>query len=131
MFKKKFKKKEEPLWKSFSYAFEGLRSSLSTERNLLIHFSVMLLVILFGILLELSIPEWMICIILFGLVISAELMNTAIEATVDICSPEIHPKAKLAKDTAAASVLVLAIASSIVGALIFLPKVYSFFKTFF
>lgn len=131
MFKRKFKKKEEPLWKSFRYAMEGLGSSLSTERNLFIHFSVMLLVILFGILLELTVLEWMICVILFGLVISAELMNTAIEVTVDICSPEIQPKAKLAKDTAAAAVLVLAIASCIVGIIIFAPKIYTFFKTFF
>lgn len=131
MLKKKFKKQQEPLWKSFYYAFEGIKSALTTERNLLIHVSFVLVVILFGILLELSQIEWMICIILFGLVISMELMNTALEVVVDICSPEINQKAKLAKDTAAASVLVLAIISCIIGLFIFLPKVSSFLETFF
>lgn len=124
MFKKKFKKQEEPLWKSFKYAFEGLAASFRTERNLIIHFSVMVLIIVCGFLFKISIPEWIICIILFGLVIGAELMNTALEITIDICSPEIQPKAKLAKDTAASAVLVLAFASCIIGLLIFVPRVY-------
>lgn len=128
VFKKKFIKKEEPLWKSFQYALEGLKSGLSSERNLIIHFFIMTLVIIGGFLFQITITEWMICLILFGIVISAELMNTAIEATVDICSKEINPKAKLAKDTAAAAVLVLAFISCMIGLLIFVPKVYEFLE---
>lgn len=59
---------------------------------------------------------------LFGLVISLELVNTAIEITVDICSPNINNKAKKAKDTSAGAVLVSAIMSSIIGLIIFIPK---------
>lgn len=124
MLKKKFKKKEEPLWKSFKYAFDGLIASFHTERNLIIHSCIMILIIVCGFLFQISIPEWIVCVILFGLVIGAELMNTALEITVDICSPEIQPKAKLAKDTAASAVLVLAFASCIIGLLIFVPRIY-------
>ena len=64
-----------------------------------------------------------ICIILFGFVIALELVNTAIELTVDLAMPEIHPKAKAAKDIAAAAVLVSATCSVIIGLIIFLPKI--------
>ncbi len=124
MFRKKFKKKEEPLWKSFQYALDGLFSSFQTERNLIIHVCVMILIIACGFLFQISVPEWIICVILFGLVIGAELMNTALEITVDICSPEIQPKAKLAKNTAASAVLVLVFAACVIGLLIFVPRVY-------
>ena len=66
----------------------------------------------------------MICIILFGLVITAELINTAIETTVDIAMPRKDEKAKLAKDVAAGAVLVCAITASIIGLIIFLPKIF-------
>lgn len=128
MFKRKFKKKREPLFKSFQYALEGFQTCISSERNLMIHFTVMILVIFFGFFFSIKISEWMICILLFGVVISAELFNTAIETTVDICSPEIRPQAKLAKDTAAAAVLALAISSVVIGILIFLPYVLEFLK---
>lgn len=124
MKKEKYKKSDEPLWKSFQYAFEGLKGGLLSERNLGIHFFVMIVVIICGFLFQINLFEWMICMVLFGLVISAELMNTAVEVTVDICSPKIHPKAKLAKDTAAAAVLVLALVSCMVGSLIFIPKIF-------
>lgn len=122
LFKKKFKKDlKSPLWKSFYYAFYGIGSALKEERNLCIHFIVMLLVIVGGFYFRITRGEWMTCMLLFGLVISLELMNTAIEATIDLCHPEIHPKAKLAKDTAAGSVLVAAIVAIVVGILIFYP----------
>ena len=130
LFKKKFKKKEEPLWKSFQYALEGFQSALSSERNLMIHLLVMIFIIICGFLFEITVSEWMICIVLFGIVISAELMNTAIESTVDLCSPEINPKAKIAKDTAAAAVFVLAFFSCVIGLLIFVPKIYDFLMRF-
>lgn len=119
----KDKMKKKSLLKSFYYAGIGIYSAFLSERNMKIHVSIMLLVILAGFYFQISIPEWITCIILFGIVISAEIMNTAIETTVDIAMPEIHPKAKLAKDLSAGAVLVLAIISVIVGLLIFLPKV--------
>lgn len=116
-------KKNEGLLASFLHAFDGLRAGMRTERNLMIHVSAMLLVILFGFLLCISTTEWLVCIVLFGLVISAELINTAIESVVDLCTEEIRPLARLAKDAAAGAVLVAAIASAAAGAVIFLPKI--------
>ena len=118
------KKKKIKLTNSFKYAFEGIISSLKTEQNLKIHFLIMILVIIAGIILKISAFEWIVCIILFGLVISFELINTAIETTVDLAMPDKHPKAKLAKDISAGAVLILAITAIIVGLIIFIPKIF-------
>lgn len=108
---------------SFKYAFQGIFSAIKTERNLKIHISIMILVIISGIILKISKTEWIICIILFGLVIGGEMLNSAIETVVDIAMPDINPKAKFAKDVAAGAVLVFAISSAIIGLLIFIPKI--------
>ena len=113
---------------SFKYAFEGILSALKTERNLKIHIYIMIFVIIMGIILKISTIEWCICIILFGLVISLELLNTAIETVVDIAMPEINEKAKKAKDISASAVLVSAIASAVIGFIIFLPKLLNLIK---
>jgi len=107
---------------SFKYAFQGMFSALKTERNLKIHVTIMMLVIIAGIVLKISKIEWIICIILFGLVIGGEMLNSAIETVVDIAMPDINSKAKFAKDAAAGAVLVFAIASAIIGFMIFGPK---------
>ena len=83
---------------SFKYAFEGILTGLKKEQNMKIHFIIMILVIIAGIILKISKIEWIICIILFGIVISAEMFNTAIEQTVDIARPEKNEKEKIAKD---------------------------------
>ena len=113
---------------SFKYAIEGIKSSLKTERNLKIHFVFMILVIICGIIFKISLLEWLICISLFALVISAELFNTAIEITVDLAMPKINPKAKLAKDISAGAVLVTAFLSAIIGLIIFIPKLIALIK---
>ena len=119
----KYKKKIKSLVNSFGYAFQGIWSSFKSERNMKIHVFIMILVVLLGIFLHISVTEWMICIILFALVIGAELFNTAIEAVVDMISLEKSSQAKLAKDVSAGAVLVFAIASIIVGLIIFVPKI--------
>ena len=124
---KDFDKKRKRLIHSFKYAFEGVLRELKEEQNLKIHLLIMLIVILAGIFLKISMLEWIICIILFGFVISLELINTAIETTVDLAMPEIHEKAKIAKDVAAAAVLVAATSSAIIGSIIFLPKLFNLF----
>ena len=108
---------------SFKYAIEGIITGIKNETNMKIHITIMIFVIIFGIVLKISKIEWIICIILFGLVISSELMNTAIENTVDLITMEKNPKAKIAKDVAAGAVLVNAVTSAIIGLLIFLPKI--------
>lgn len=121
--KRKLKVKTKKLVNSFKYAGEGIISSLKTERNMKIHFFIMILVIIAGFVLNISTFEWIICIILFGLVIGSELFNTAIEETVDLAMPYRNDKAKLAKDISASAVLVIAISSAIIGTIIFLPKI--------
>lgn len=108
---------------SFKYAFTGIGSAFKTENNMKIHFSIMCVIIILGIILKIQIWEWIVCISWFALVIGSELLNTAIEITVDLAMPKINDKAKKAKDIAAGSVLVFAIGSVIIGILIFLPKI--------
>ena len=76
------------LLKSFKYAFEGIFTGIKEEQNMKVHIVIMILVIIFGIMLKISTIEWIICIVLFGLVISMELVNTAIENTVDLITEE-------------------------------------------
>ena len=85
-----------------------------------------ILVIVFGFFLRISYIEWLVCLVLIGLVIMAEFFNTAIEYVVDLASPKIHPLAKAAKDTASAGVLMMAIISAIIGSIIFIPKIIVF-----
>lgn len=118
--------KNKKLINSFKCAIQGIKQAVKTERNVKIHITIMILVIIAGIVLKINTQEWIICIILFGLVISLELVNSAIEVTVDIAMPEINEKAKVAKDVAAGAVLVSAIASAIIGLIIFIPKVIAF-----
>lgn len=119
--------KMKKLLKSFKYAFEGIFTGIKEEQNIKIHIAIMILVIIFGIMLKISKAEWIICVILFGLVISMELINTAIENTVDLITKEKNEQAKIAKDVAAGAVLVSAIASAIIGLIIFVPKILLIF----
>lgn len=107
---------------SFGYAFRGIREVFSTEVNMKIHIVVTCLVIICGVLLSISLIEWMFCLLCMGLVVGAEMMNTAIENVVDLASPEQHPLAGKAKDIAAGAVLICAIISVLIGLLIFVPK---------
>ena len=124
--KRKMKVETKKLINSFKYAGEGIISSFKTERNMKIHVLIMVLVIVFGLVLEISKLEWIICAILISIVISGELFNTAIETVVDMVMPEKNEKAKLAKDVSAGAVLVLAIGAAISGLVIFIPKIIEF-----
>lgn len=114
--------KNKKLINSFKYAFKGIISALLSERNMKIHVNIMALVIIFGFILNISVGEWFVCIICFAIVISAEMFNTAFEQMVDIAMPEKDPRAKFVKDVAAGGVLVMAIASLVIGLIIFVPK---------
>ena len=108
-------------FRSFRYAMEGLITAVQ-EQNFRFHLVSAVIVLMAGLLTGLSIVEWCIIILVIAIVIGTELINTAIERVVDLASPEIHPLAKQAKDVAAGAVLVFALASVIIGLLIFLPK---------
>lgn len=108
--------------KSFSYAIAGLKEAFQKEPNLRIHVLIALLVIVAAIFLEFSLTEWAILLITVFLVISLELVNTAIESLVNLVSPEIKEEAKIAKDISASVVLLGAFLSIIVGLILFVPK---------
>ena len=109
------------LFKSFNYAFQGMCTAF-LQQNMKVHVVCAIAVIIAGFVTGLSPLEWSILVFVIAGVISLEMFNTAIEAIVDLASPTIHPLAKVAKDVAAGSVLVFAIASVIIGGLIFFPK---------
>lgn len=120
--------KSNNLISSFKYAMQGILRAFRTERNLKIHASMMMIVVILGVIFKIAVWEWITCIILFALVIGAELLNTSIEEMVNLLSPEIRVHAKYAKDIAAGAVLIFAIASAIVGAIIFIPKILVYFN---
>lgn len=115
------KAKKNPLYESFGYAFEGIWTGIKKERNMKIHCLAVIIVTLIGTLLQIRPYEWCICLLLFAVVMSLELVNTAIEAVVDLVTEEKKPLAKIAKDTAAGAVLIAAIVSVIIGCIIFIP----------
>ncbi len=100
---------------AFRYAFAGLGAAWRTERNLRIHAAVAGAVVVAGTVLRLPPAAWAIVFLTIALVVTAELLNAAIEAVVDLVSPEDHPLAKRAKDVAAAGVLVAVAAAVAVG----------------
>ena len=124
--KRKLKIDNKRLINSFKYASDGIKQSYKGEQNLKIHTFIAILVIVFGFFLKISYFEWLVCLLLIGLVLMTEFFNTAIEYVVDLASPRIHPLAKAAKDTASAGVLIMAIISAVIGLLIFVPKLIDF-----
>lgn len=112
--------KEHPTFiRSFGYAIEGFVTAVKTERNIKVMLAIGACALIAGAALKLDPLSWCIILICCGLVIHAELANTAIEAVVDLACQEIHPLAKRAKDIAAASVYVLSIMAAIVGVLVY------------
>ena len=116
---------QDDLLHSFAHAFDGILYALKAERNLVIHFAMAALVTTLAFTLRCTPQEWYILIILFGLVITSELINTAIETLTNLVSPEYNPLAKLAKDTAAGAVLVMSLAAAVIGMIIFAPKLWA------
>lgn len=117
----------KPRLKSFKYAFNGFADLIKTQPNAWIHTGIAFLVVLAGVLLQLSATEWCIISLTIAIVFAAEAFNTAIEYLTNLVSPGYHPLAGKTKDAAAAGVLVLAIGAVVVGIIIFLPKLYALF----
>ncbi|MBU5595165.1 diacylglycerol kinase family protein [Amphibacillus sp. MSJ-3] len=105
------------------YAVNGLKYAYINEINIRIHFIIASLVIIFGFIFSVSIMEWVMLLIMIGFVVTAELLNTAVEAMLDYLAPDWHPMAGAIKDLTASAVLVASIIAATVGLIIFLPKV--------
>ena len=110
--------------KSFGHALRGLGFVLRTQHNAWIHALVSVAVLGLGLWLGISRQEWAIIILAVTAVWTAEFMNTALEALVDLVAPDYHPLAKIAKDVAAAAVLIGALGAILIGLLILGPPLW-------
>ncbi len=107
---------------SLKHALDGIYYNLRTQPNFRIHLIATIITSIMGIIVRLSYLEWLILLFTFVLVISAEMLNTALEAIVDLLTDKQQQAAKIAKDTAAGMVLVSALGAIVVGLFILAPK---------
>ncbi len=109
---------------SFRHAFRGWFYVLQTQRNVWIHGVVAAIVFILGLWLRLPPRDWAVIILTAALVFTAEFINTSIEVTLDLASPDSHPLAKIGKDVGAAAVLVSALAAILIGLLLLGPPLW-------
>ncbi|MEM1135447.1 MAG: diacylglycerol kinase family protein [Bacteroidota bacterium] len=115
--------------KSFNHAFRGIKF-LSKDHNYHFHFPVGIFVFLLAWYFGISREEWLWIILATGLIWLSEAFNTAIEKTIDLVHPELHPLAGKVKDIAAAAVFIAVLISGAIGILIFYPHFYDFIMAF-
>lgn len=130
--KKVVRKKDQGNWliryqKSFFHAIDGIVYAIENEHNMLLMMIASLFVFALGLIFPVSMMEIMILVILIASVMAVEMINSAIEATIDLVTLEEHPLAKIAKDTGSAASLILCVASLICGLIIFIPKIVALF----
>ena len=116
---------------AFRHAFRGWWYVLCTQRNAWLHAVVTTLVVLVAFWLHLAMRDWAVLLLTIALVWTAEFINTALEAVVDLASPQQHPLAKVGKDVGAAAVLIAALTSILVGLLILGPLLWEKLKVLF
>lgn len=116
-------KKKQNLYTAFLNAFKGISFAFK-ERNFLIDIFCSVITIIIGFILKISHLEWATILICIAMVLSLEMLNTAVEKTIDHLHPQHHTKAGEIKDIAAGSVLIAVIISGIIGGIIFIPKFY-------
>jgi diacylglycerol kinase len=119
---------EERLINSFKYAYQGIKYGIRYEQNMTAQVIIGIIALILGFTLNISATEFIILIILMALLIGSELINTSIDAVVDLKELKINPIAKVAKDTVAASVLIFSFTSIICGLIIFIPKIINLFE---
>lgn len=114
--------------KSFGYSIDGLAYAYKYEQSMLIHVIATIGVVTANILFGISSFEWLVTLLSIGMVLSAELINTAIEAVVDLVTLEIHPLAKIAKDCGSAATFVLAMMAAAIGFVVYIPHIIELVK---
>jgi diacylglycerol kinase len=115
---------QSPL-KAFIDAFNGLKYFFLHERNGKIQLAIAVMAILLAVYVGASAGEWIVILLCIGIVLSLEMMNTAVEKLCDVVQEDYHPFIKIIKDVAASAVLWSSIVSAIIGAIIFIPKLLS------
>ena len=123
---RRYKHEKKTIKNTFGNALEGIEYCFNSEINFKFHLIAAVAVLLGSYILELSMIEIVICLLLIGLVMAFELMNTVIEIVVDMVEPRENPLAKIAKDAASGAVLFMAATAAVIGLIIFLPKVLLF-----
>lgn len=118
------------LLKSYSYAFKGLFKTFREEQNLRIQTIASLIIFILGVYFKISRLEWALLVLVIGLVLVAEITNSAVERITDVLKPRINNYVKEIKDVMAAGVLLSSMAAIIVGLVVFLPYLYKFFGQF-
>ena len=113
---------------SFLGSLHGLRIALATERNAKLIFFFGIIVISLGIILKVSLFEFMIIVLVTSSVLICEVFNTLVENILDMIQPETDPKIKILKDISSAAVLLSSLAAAVIGCIIFLPKITAIFK---
>lgn len=113
---------------SIKYTWDGLKYAYRNEQSLIIHGVGTLIIIIFGIIFQIRFIEWAILIIASVVVMAIELLNTAIEATVDLVTDKFHPLAKIAKDCGSAAGGVSGIMLAIIAIFIFTPYIMALFR---
>ena len=111
--------------RSFLFAIQGFRTAVRQERNIKVMLAGGVIAVVAGLIIGLDPIRWAIIALCCGVVVSSELVNTAVETVVDLVSPEFHPLAGRAKDIAAASELVLCVAVGIVGLIVYISALLS------
>ncbi len=111
--------------RSFRHAFRGWIYVLRTQRNAWIHVVIATFVFFLSLWLHLDARDWAVIVLATAIVFTAEFLNTAIEAVVDLASPQKHPLAKVGKDVGAGAVLIAALAAVLIGVLILGPPLWA------
>ena len=113
---------------SFKYAINGVKEAIKKEPNFRIHLLIACATLITAAILGFTQIEWLFLAFTITLVLLLELVNTTLESIVDLVSPEISSKARIAKDISAAAVLLSAVLAAIVGVVLFIPKVLQLFQ---
>lgn len=112
------------LLKSIYHAYCGIKYTLLHERNFLIEMLLAAIVIIGAIVFKTSVTEWLAIVLCIGIVLSLEIVNTAIEKLCNFLTIEFHPSIKIIKDVASGAVLLFCLISLVVACIIFLPKFF-------
>lgn len=115
-------------FKSVKYSLDGLFYAYRYEQSLWLHGFFTILAIILGIFFKIKLSEWAIIFIALGIILALELINTAIEAAVDLTTTKIHPLAKIAKDCGSAASFIMSIVSVVISLFVFGPYLMELFK---
>lgn len=124
----KFKKKSfKRFLHSFKFSFEGIIYAVYNEVNIFVMIIMAIIAIVLGIMLKISYVECLVVVLLIGVILSLELVNTSVEAVVDLVTSDKKPLAKVAKDCASGAVSIMSVVAVILGLMIYLPKIIELF----